>query len=111
MRGLYKNTLFVLGMGAVAVFAYALKSRNSASPEHYISPPTAMMMASVGGLQFIGYDADATSGFSFVILEPVTAGTVYYFTDRGWSTTIGFPAVGTEGLLTVTLNNNYSCGT
>ncbi|MEZ4896514.1 MAG: VWA domain-containing protein [Saprospiraceae bacterium] len=95
---------------AIAWFTVVRQPHVSPGQDNLPPPPLSMMMASVGGLQFTGYNADTAQGFSFVLLEPAASGTVFYFTDRGWSTTTGFPAVGTEGLLTVTLTNDYSCG-
>ena len=43
-----------------------------------------------GEIMFTGYDSDNPDGFSIVVLKDVTAGTIIYITDRGWSSTTGF---------------------
>ena len=71
---------------------------------------------SLGDIIFTGYNSDAdpnnsaiTDDFSFLLLKSVSSGEVISFTDRGWLAAGGF-RVG-EGTLTLSLQDNYSCGT
>ena len=58
---------------------------------------------------FTGYKSDGTDAFSIVVLQPIAAGTVLRFTDRGWD--VGDGGFDTsEGILTFTFGRDFSCG-
>ena len=64
---------------------------------------------SLGGIMFTGYKSDGTDAFSIVLLQPITAGTILHFTDRGWDIADGgFDT--SEGTLTFTFGRDFSCG-
>ncbi|MDX2001408.1 MAG: T9SS type A sorting domain-containing protein [Chitinophagales bacterium] len=75
-----------------------------------ISPVFAQTTLSAGDIAFTGYNADLpTTDFTFVLLKDINAGTVIYFTDRGWLSAGGFRA--NEGTLEWTATSSLSCGT
>ena len=40
-----------------------------------------------GDIAFIGYNTSPLDGYSFIVLKDISAGTVVYFTERGWNGT------------------------
>jgi predicted extracellular nuclease len=70
-----------------------------------------------GNIAIIGYITNgATDSFSFVLLVPIAAGTVIYFTDNGWTGTDfrGSTAAdgdGNENLIRFTANADITAGT
>ena len=53
----------------------------------FASPVTAGDVLGPGDIAIIGFNSDDTSQFAFVCLREISAGSVIYFTDRGWATT------------------------
>ncbi len=65
-----------------------------------------------GEIMFTGYKSDDADAFSIVVLTNVTANTVIYITDRGWSNTTGYRAdVSGEGTISFTFSYAVPCGT
>ena len=62
-----------------------------------------------GSIAIIGMNADNPDNFSFVLLDPVTAGQKIFFTDSGWKSTGGFR--GGEGALVWTAPSDLTAGT
>ena len=60
---------------------------------------------SAGDIAFTGYNSDGDDSFSFILLAPITSGTVIKFTDQGWS---GSALNGTEGEITWTSTSAMS---
>lgn len=50
--------------------------------------------ASPGAIAFVGFNADDTDGFAFVLLTGANAGSIVYFTDKQWD---GSAFIGSEG--------------
>jgi hypothetical protein len=44
----------------------------------------AQITLAAGDIAFIGYNTGPLDGFSFITLKAIPAGTIIYFTDRGW---------------------------
>ncbi|MGB3545438.1 MAG: HYR domain-containing protein, partial [Saprospiraceae bacterium] len=63
----------------------------------------------LGDVAITGYQGDNPDLFSFLLLADVDAGTTISFTDNGWLSTGGFSTG--EGILTLTFNRSYTCGT
>ncbi len=49
---------------------------------------------SVGGIAFVGYNADNPDQFTIILTEYLTAGTQIYFTDAGWTGSILYASEG-----------------
>jgi uncharacterized protein YjiK/methionine-rich copper-binding protein CopC len=63
-----------------------------------------------GDLLFMAANGDPTDAFAFVLMKPVTAGTVIGFTDRDYVAASGMPASG-ESAYIWTADANYPAGT
>jgi hypothetical protein len=76
-----------------------------------ITPPAAAGTAlSAGDVAFVGVNTDGDDEFSFVLLKPITAGTVLYITDKGWNDGSGFFTVSGDGILKWTAASDMSAG-
>jgi hypothetical protein len=78
--------------------------------------PTSQAAVVAGALSIVGYD-DYDDDFSLVVLEPISAGEVIYFTNNGWSNAAGafngagpHQGAGLESLLKLTVHTALSAG-
>ncbi len=62
-----------------------------------------------GDIAITGVNTFTRSEFSFVLLAPITSGTVIYFTDNGWQTSGSFRTG--EGIVQWTATTDLPCGT
>jgi hypothetical protein len=81
------------------------------------SAPSARCAVSAGGLAIVGYD-DGADTFTSVALESIAAGEVIYFTNNGWSTSLGKfngsspdQGAGNESLIKLTATGTIAKGT
>ena len=70
--------------------------------------PGSATTLSAGGVAFVGYNADGSDAFAFVLIADVTAGTVIKFTDGGWT---GSTFRQGEGAVQWTAPSDISAGT
>jgi hypothetical protein len=83
-----------------------------------LATPCAAALVS-GDIAIIGYtDNGAPDSFRIAALAPLGAGEVIYFTDNGWSSSLGTfrgasgtDGDGNEGLIALTINNPVAAGT
>jgi hypothetical protein len=79
-----------------------------------VLPPTTTLAA--GDLAIVSYETDTTNSAAspdalrFVLLQPITSGTVIYFTDRAWTGSAFTTAAG-DGTYTYTAPSNLAAGT
>ncbi|HEY6914367.1 MAG TPA: BACON domain-containing carbohydrate-binding protein, partial [Paludibacter sp.] len=65
-----------------------------------------------GDIAFIGINTDgSTDDFDFVLLTPISSGTVINFTDCGWNHSTGFNTIETESHCTWTASSALPAGT
>jgi hypothetical protein len=106
------------------MFAYLRTTSNTQTPRLLalvilsllLLRPPAPAAVVAGALTIVGYD-DYADDFSLVVLEPISAGEVIYFTNNGWSNASGsfngagaHQGAGLEALLKLTVNTALTPG-